>query len=246
MSGHSKWAKIKRSKGAADKKRGKIFTRCIHEITVAVREGKSGDPDGNPRLRIAMDKARASNMPGDNIDRAIKRALGGDSDADRLEITYEGYGPGGAAVLVEVLTDNKNRTVSEVRHAFTRAGGSLGESGCVAYMFAKKGYLAILKENITEEKLYDVALEAGAGDIKDSGEIWEIFCEPGDFQNLELALKAITTVEESEIQMVANAEVQIAGKEAEQIVRLTESLEELDDVMNVWTNCDIADDGAAA
>lgn len=246
MSGHSKWAKIKRSKGATDKKRGKIFTRCIHEISVAVREGKSGDPDSNPRLRIAIDKARASNMPGDNIDRAIKRALGGDNEADRAEVVYEGYGPGGAAILVEVLTDNKNRTVSEVRHAFTRSGGSLGENGCVAYMFTKKGYFALLKQNVAEDKLYDVALEAGATDIQDSDELWEVYCEPTDFQRLETALKTLCPIEEGEIQMVANAAVQVAGKEAEQIERLTDSLEELDDVMNVWTNCDIADEGQTA
>ena len=241
MSGHSKWAKIKRSKGAADKKKGKVFTRCIHEIAIAVKEGKSGDPDSNPRLRLAVDKARASNMPGDNIDRAIKRALGGEGTADRAEVTYEGYGPSGTAVMVEVLTDNKNRTVGEIRHAFTRCGGALGENGCVGWMFAKKGYISINIGEASEDKVFEVALDAGAGDVQGDEDMWEITCEPQDFIAVKQALEKHFTLEEAEIQFVPNSYIDVAGKEAEQMVRLVETLEDMDDVMNVATNCNFTE-----
>ena len=159
MAGHSKWSKIKRSKGALDAKRGKIFTRCIKEITVAVKEGKSGDPDANPRLRLAIDKAKSVNMPNDNIDRAIKRAVGDEDTANQTEATYEGYGPNGTAVLVETVTDNKNRTVSEVRHAFSKAGGNLGENGCVSYLFTKMGLIAIKKDDsLDADALMEIVL----------------------------------------------------------------------------------------
>ncbi|MDR2337437.1 MAG: YebC/PmpR family DNA-binding transcriptional regulator [Deltaproteobacteria bacterium] len=238
MSGHSKWHKIKRAKGEQDKKRGKIFTRCLHEIAVAVKEGKSGDPDSNPRLRIAVDKAKSNNMPNDNIERAIKRALGGEKDVEKFESTYEGYGPGGTALFVEVLTDNKNRTVGEVRHAFTKCGGSLGENGCVGWMFTRKGVFLIPKAQATEEQIYDVALEAGAGDIEDADDMWEITCEVADFANIQKALSQKFTFEEAELQMVPSNRVEVSGKEAEQIARLVEMLEDLDDVMAVYTNGD--------
>ena len=241
MSGHSKWSKIKRAKGEQDKKRGKIFTRCLHEITVAVKEGKSGDPDANPRLRIAVDKAKSNNMPSDNIERAIKRALGGDSGTEKFESTYEGYGPGGIAVFVESLTDNKNRTVGEVRHAFTRCGGSLGENGSVAWMFTRKGVFLITKEQATEEQIYDVALEAGAGDIEDADDMWEVTCEVVDFSAVQKALSQKFTLEESELEMIPSNKIEVSGKEAEQVVRLVGMLEELDDVMAVYTNADFTE-----
>ena len=241
MSGHSKWHKIRRAKGEQDKKRGKIFTRCLHEITVAVKEGKSGDPDSNPRLRIAVDKAKSNNMPADNIERAIKRALGGDSGTEKFESTYEGYGPGGTAVFVEVLTDNRNRIVGEVRHAFTRCGGSLGENGSVAWMFTRKGVFSVPKSQATEEQIYDVALEAGAGDIEDAEDVWEVTSEATDFSSVQKALAQKFTLDEAELQMIPSTRIEISGKEAEQIMRLVSMLEELDDVMAVYTNADFVE-----
>ena len=241
MSGHSKWHKIRRAKGEQDKKRGKIFTRCLHEITVAVKEGKSGDPDSNPRLRIAVDKAKSNNMPADNIDRAIKRALGGDSGTEKFESTYEGYGSGGTAIFVEVLTDNKNRTVGEVRHAFTRCSGSLGENGSVAWMFTRKGVFLIPKSQATEDQIYDAALEAGAGDIEDGEDVWEVTSEATDFSSVQKALAQKFTLDEAELQMIPSNKVEISGKEAEQVMRLVSMLEELDDVMAVYTNADFVE-----
>jgi len=241
MSGHSKWHKIRRAKGEQDKKRGKIFTRCLHEITVAVKEGKSGDPDSNPRLRIAVDKAKSNNMPADNIERAIKRALGGDSGTEKFESTYEGYGPGGTAVFVEVLTDNRNRIVGEVRHAFTRCGGSLGENGSVAWMFTRKGVFSVPKSQATEEQIYDVALEAGAGDIEDAEDVWEVTSEATDFSSVQKALAQKFTLDEAELQMIPSTRIEISGKEAEQVMRLVSMLEELDDVMAVYTNADFVE-----
>lgn len=238
MSGHSKWSTIKRKKGAADAKRGKIFTRCIHEIAIAVKEGGGGDPNANPRLRFAVDKAKANNMPNDTIDRAIKRATGEIKGEESVELTYEGYGPGGTAVLVEVLTNNKNRTVSEIRHAFTRSGGSLGESNCVAWMFDKKGLIVIKGELISEEELMDIALEAGAEDISNEDGTWEITTDPKDFQDVRAVLEKKVPLEMAEVQFLPKSRITLSGKEAEQAMRLMETLDDLDDVLNVATNCD--------
>ncbi|MCB0324994.1 MAG: YebC/PmpR family DNA-binding transcriptional regulator [Bdellovibrionales bacterium] len=237
MAGHSKWSKIKRKKGVADQKRGKIFTRCIHEIAVAAREG-GGDPDGNPRLRLAIDQAKAVNMPNDNIDRAIKRATGELKGDEAQELTYEGYGPGGTAVLVEVLTDNKNRTVGEIRHAFTKAGGTLGENGCVAWMFDKKGLFAVKKEAIAEEALMEAALEAGAEDIVDEGDVWELTCPTKEFHTLKVALQGLVSLEMAEIQYLPKTRNPVHGETAEKIIRLLEALEDLDDVLSVSANCE--------
>ncbi|MBL7661633.1 YebC/PmpR family DNA-binding transcriptional regulator [bacterium] len=239
MSGHSKWSTIKRKKGAADAKRGKIFTKVIHEISVAVREGKSGDAASNPRLRLALDKAKACNLPGDTVDRAIKRALGGEGAEQKEEVTYEGYGPGGVAVLVETITENRNRTVGEVRHAFTKCGGALGEAGCVGWMFKKKGLIAVKKEAIEEEALLELVLGAGAEDVSDAGELWEVICEQQDFINVKTAIDAgKLSPELAEVTMIPATRVALEGKNAEQMERLIEMLDELDDVMNVSTNAE--------
>lgn len=244
MSGHSKWSTIKRKKGAADAKRGKMFTRCIHEITTAVREGGGGDPDANPRLRTAVDKAKAINMPNENIDRAIKRATGEIKGEERLELVYEGYGAGGAAVLVEVLTDNKNRTVSEIRHAFSRCGGTLGENGCVAWMFGKKGVVTIPKELIEEDALIEAALEAGASDISGDDETWEVTSDPSVLGELRCALEKLVKIESAEVTYIPTSTIQLSGKEAEQMIRLVEMLEDLDDVLNVVVNCELSEEAA--
>lgn len=238
MSGHSKWSTIKRAKGAADQKRGKIFTRCIHEITTAVKEGGSGDPDGNPRLRLAIDKAKSVNMPRNNIERAIKRATGEEKAAESYELTYEGYGPSGTAVMVEVVTDNKNRTVGEVRHAFARAGGSLGENGCVAWMFDKKGLIVLTKSDISEEALMDLALENGADDIADEGEIWELQCDPKEYHNLQTALTEVVKIQSAEVQYLPKTRNKVSGEESEKILKLIDALDDLDDVLSVSTNCE--------
>ena len=241
MSGHSKWSTIKRKKGAADAKRGKIFTRCIHEIPVAVREGGGGDPDANARLRFALDKARSANMPNETIERAIKRATGEIKGEEQVELSYEGYGPGGVAVFVEVLTGNKNRTVGEVRHAFTRAGGTLGENGCVGWMFEKKGLLVIRRDQINEDDLMELALEAGADDVVGEDDVWEVTCRASEFLRVKEALEAKMPLELAEIQMLPQTRVEVSGKEADQMMRLMETLEDLDDVLNVWTNCDFVE-----
>ncbi|MBW2107112.1 MAG: YebC/PmpR family DNA-binding transcriptional regulator [Deltaproteobacteria bacterium] len=241
MSGHSKWSTIKRKKGATDAKRGKLFTKLIKEITVAARFG-GGDPDANPRLRTAIASARAENMPKDNIERAIKKGTGELEGTAYEEVVYEGYGPGGAAVLVESLTDNKNRTVADVRHIFSRAGGNLGEAGCVAWMFQKKGFFVIEKDAVDEELLMEVALEAGAEDIRDEESTFEIITAPEDFEQVKQALeqKAVPCVV-AEITMLPQTTVKLEGKEAEQMLRLMENLEDSDDVQKVYSNFDIAD-----
>jgi YebC/PmpR family DNA-binding regulatory protein len=190
MSGHSKWATIKHKKGALDAKRGKIFTRLIKEITIAAKTGGGGDPDGNPRLRTAIAAAKAENMPADNIKRAIQRGTGELEGVSYEEITYEGYGPGGVAIIVDVLTDNKNRAVSEIRHAFSKNGGNLGESNSVSWMFTKKGVITIAKSAASEDKLTEIVLEAGAEDLNDEGENWEVLTDPKDFEAVTEALKA--------------------------------------------------------
>ena len=244
MAGHSKWSKIKRKKGVNDQKKGKIFTRCGHEITIAVREGGGPDPSGNARLQLAIEKAKAVNMPNDNIDRAIKRATGELKGSEQFEITYEGYGPSGVAVLVEAFTDNKNRTVSEVRHAFSKNGGSLGESGCVAWMFDRKGLITVKRESISEEELMNVALDAGAEDISDEGDVWEIVCDTKELHVLSTELSKHVEVDEAELQYLPKTKQELDSAAAEKVMRLLEVLEDLDDVINVSSNFDFDDSEA--
>ena len=238
MSGHSKWATIKHKKGALDAKRGKIFTRLIKEITIAAKAG--GDPDGNPRLRTAILAAKAENMPADNIKRAIQRGTGEAEGVSYEEITFEGYGPGGVAVLVEVLTDNRNRAVSEVRHTFTKNGGNLGEAGSVKFMFAKKGLIAVEKSAASEEQLMNIVIEHGGEDLRDEGDTWEIVTDPSAYEDVAKAVKAagIPTVM-SEVTMLASTYNKLDGSAAAQMVRLLEALEDLDDVQNVHSNFDM-------
>ena len=238
MSGHSKWATIKHKKGALDAKRGKIFTRLIKEIAVAAKGG--GDPDGNARLRTAILAAKAENMPQENIKRAIQRGTGELEGVSYEEATFEGYGPGGVAILVEVLTDNRNRAVSEIRHTFGKHGGNLGEAGSVRFMFAKKGLIAVEKPAASEEQLTDIVLEHGGEDLKDEGDTWEIVTEPHSYEAVAHAVKAagIPTVM-SEVTMVASTYNKLEGNTASQMVRLLEALEELDDVQNVYSNFDM-------
>jgi len=243
MSGHSKWSSIKHKKGAADAKRGKIFTKLIKEITIAARMGGSGDLNANPRLRTAVLAAKAENMPKDNIERAIKKGTGELEGVNYEENIYEGYGPGGAAVLVESLTDNKNRAVAEIRHIFSKRGGGLGENGCVAWMFHKKGYINVDKKAISEEKLMEITLDAGAEDVREDGDIFEIITAPEDFEAVKNALdKASIPYTGSEVTMLPKTTTNLEGKEAEQMVRLMDSLEDCDDVQKVYTNADIPDE----
>src|ERR1700760_1026586 len=216
MSGHSKWATIKHKKGALDAKRGKIFTRLIKEITMAAKQG-GGDPDGNPRLRTAIAAAKAENMPSDNIKRAVQRGTGELPGATYEEISFEGYGPGGVAVIVEVTTDNRNRAVSEVRHAFSKHGGNLGESGSVRFMFAKKGVIAIPKGAADEEKLMNIVLEAGGEDLNDEGDTWEIVTDPAAFEGVaEAVKKANLETVMSEVTMIASTYTRLEGSAATQ------------------------------
>jgi len=236
MSGHSKWATIKHKKGALDAKRGKIFTRLIKEIMVAAKAG-GGDPDGNPRLRSAIAAAKAENMPNDNIQRAIKRGTGEIEGASYEDITFEGYGPGGVAIIVDVLTDNRNRAVSEIRHAFSKNGGNLGESGSVSYMFSKKGVIVVAKSAADEEKLTEIVLESGADDLNDDGDYWEILTSPKDFEAVRDAVKAAKIEPESaEVTMVPSTYQKLEGTQASAMMRLLETLEDLDDTQNVYSN----------
>ncbi|MDE3201282.1 MAG: YebC/PmpR family DNA-binding transcriptional regulator [Acidobacteriota bacterium] len=239
MSGHSKWATIKHKKGALDAKRGKIFTRLIKEITIAARAG-GGDPDGNPRLRTAIAAAKAENMPADNIKRAVQRGTGELEGVNYEEISFEGYGPGGVALIVDVLTDNRNRAVSEVRHSFSKHGGNLGESGSVRFMFSKKGIISIEKDAATEEQLMDIVLEHGGEDLSDQGDNWEITTEPSVHEAVSNAVKAagITPIV-SEVTMIASTYTKLEGATANQMVRLLDALEDLDDVQNVYSNFDM-------
>jgi len=238
MSGHSKWATIKHKKGALDAKRGKIFTRLLKEIAVAAKGG--GNPDTNARLRTAVAAAKAENMPQDNIKRAIQRGTGELEGVSYDEISFEGYGPGGVAIIVDVLTDNRNRAVSEIRHAFSKNGGNLGESGSVRFMFSKKGLIAVEKSAATEEQLMDIVLEHGGEDLNDEGDTWEIITEPGAHEAVSAAIKAagIPTVM-SEVTLVASTYTKLEGTTANQMVRLLEVLEDLDDVQNVHSNFDM-------
>ena len=241
MSGHSKWSTIKRKKGVTDAKRGKIFTKLIKEITVAARFG-GGDPDANPRLRTAIATARSENMPKENIERAVKKGTGELEGAAYEEVFYEGYGPGGAAVFVESLTDNKNRTVADIRYAFSKSGGSLGEAGCVSWMFAQKGLFVFEKNGTDEDTLMEVALDSGAEDIRDEEETFEVVTSPEDFEAVKIALDERTlSYVLAEITMVPNSTVKLEGKEAEQMLRLIDGLEDSDDVQKVYSNFDISD-----
>jgi len=246
MSGHSKWSTIKHKKGAADKKRAKIFTKLIKEITVAARMG-GGDPMANPRLRHAIDSAKAQNMPKDNVDRAIKKGTGDMDGVNYEEIMYEGYGPGGVAVMVECLTDNKNRTIADVRYIFNKAGGNVGTDGCVAWMFDKKGVITISKENTDEDTLMEVALEAGAEDIKDEGDSFDVLTAPEEFDVVKDAIDgAQITYEVAEISMVPQNTTAVSGKEAEQMIQFMEALDDCDDIQNFYTNADIPDEAFEA
>jgi YebC/PmpR family DNA-binding regulatory protein len=242
MSGHSKWSKVKHVKAVQDVKRGKIFTKIIKEITVAARIG-GGDPNGNPRLRAAILEAKQSNMPGDNIKRAIQKGTGELPGVAYEEITYEGYGPGGVALLVEVMTDNKNRTVSEMRFIFSKGNGNMGEAGCVSWMFHKKGSIVVDKSAASEEKLMEIALEAGADDIQEDSGNFEILTAPDHYEKVVTALAAnnIPTVS-AELAMVPQTWVKLTGKEAQQILKLVEALEDHDDVQKVWANFDIEEE----
>jgi YebC/PmpR family DNA-binding regulatory protein len=242
MSGHNKWASIKHKKGANDAKRGKIFTKLIKEITVAARMG-GGDQIGNPRLRAAVLAARAENMPKDNIERGIKKGTGELEGVSYEESLYEGYGPGGAAVLVESLSDNKNRSVAEIRHVFTKNGGNLGTAGCVAWMFKKKGYIAIDSKAIDEEKLMEKALEAGAEDVREDDGTFEVITAPEDFETVKTAIDQLSVAYlSSEVTMLPQNTTALTGKEAEQMMRLMDMLEDCDDVQKVYTNADIPDE----
>ena len=242
MSGHSKWSSIKHKKGAADARRGRIFTRLIKEITVAARLG-GGDPDGNPRLRTAIQAAKAENMPKDNIERAVKKGTGELEGINYEEVSYEGYGPGGAAMLIECLTDNKNRTVADIKHIFDRFGGSLGAPGCVAWMFEKRGMILFEKDKVDEEKLLDVALEAGAEDVKEEETEFEVITAPSDFEEVKKAFDDRgMAYNVAEIGMVPQNTVKLEGKKAEQMLKLMDAFEDNDDVNNVYSNFDIPDE----
>jgi YebC/PmpR family DNA-binding regulatory protein len=246
MSGHSKWASIKHKKAKVDAQRGRVFTKFIREMTVAARVG-GGDPNGNPRLRTAILAAKAVNMPADNIDRAIKKGTGELEGVTYEEIVYEGYGPGGSAVLAEVLTDNKNRTVGEIRKIFSRHGGNLGEAGCVAFLFGKKGYLSVDAGKVDEEKLMSVALEAGADDLQQEEGVFAVTTAPRDFEKVrEAIVKAGIQPLSAEITKLPKTTVKLDGKQAEQMLKLMEELEDHDDVQKVYANFDIPEEIMAA
>jgi len=241
MSGHSKWATIKHKKGALDAKRGKIFTRLIKEITIAAKNG-GGDPDSNPRLRTAIAAAKAENMPADNIKRAVQRGTGELPGATYEEFTLEGYGPGGVAVMLDINTDNRNRTVSEIRHAFGKNGGNMAEAGAVSWMFHKKGDIVVPKSLASEDDLMGIVLEAGADDLRDDGENWEVVTDPASFEAVvEAVKKAGITPTSAEVAMIPQNYIKLEGQQATTMIRLVEALEEHDDVQNVHANFDIPD-----
>jgi YebC/PmpR family DNA-binding regulatory protein len=239
MSGHSKWHSIKHKKGAADAKRGKLFTNLIKEITVAARAG-GGDVDANARLRKAVSDSKAANMPNDTIDRAIKRGTGELEGVNYDEITYEGYGPGGVALLVESMTDNRNRTVAELRHMFSKNGGNLGEAGSVAWMFDKKGYIVIDKGVKSEDELLEIVLEAGADDMQDEGEVFEIYTAPDNFEAVHEAVKkAGIEPQAAELSLIPQTYIRLEGADAKQMLKLYEAIDDHDDVQKVYANFDI-------
>jgi len=239
MSGHSKWHTIKHKKGAADAKRGKIFTRLIKELTVAARAG-GGDPDMNPRLRTIIADAKAQNMPSDNIKRAIRRGTGEEPGVSYEEAQYEAYGPGGAAVIMDVLTDNKNRTVGELRHLLTKHGGNLAETNAVAWMFSKRGYIVVPKAKVDEDTLMSAVIDAGGDDLRDDGDDWEVLSSPDTFQSVLDAVKKLgIEPTAAEISMLPQNYLKLEGKQAQQMVKLMEALDDHDDVRHVWSNFDI-------
>jgi YebC/PmpR family DNA-binding regulatory protein len=242
MSGHNKWSTIKHRKGAQDAKRGKLFSRLIKEITIAARMG-GGDAERNPRLRTAMNTARAANMPKDNIERAVKRGTGELAGVSYEEVLYEGYGPGGVAVMCEVLTDNKNRTVAEVRHIFDKYSGNLGESGCVSWMFDKRGILTISGKGLNEDDVVELALEAGADDVKREGDTFEIAVEPAQFEAVRSAVeKKAWNIELAEITMTPKTTVKLEGKKAEQVLKMMDALDDHEDMQKVFANFDISEE----
>ena len=246
MSGHSKWHSIKHKKGALDAKRGKLFTRFIKEITVAARSG-GGDPEGNARLRKAILDAKAGNMPNDTIDRAIRRGTGEEEGVNYEEITYEGYGPGGVALMIQSMTDNRNRTVAEIRHIFSKNGGNLGESGSVGWMFDKKGYIVVDKSAKSEEELFELAIEAGADDLRDDEDTFEIITSPDAFDGVLTAMKgAGIEPQVAEVEMVPQNYIRLEGGDARQMLKLMEALEDHDDVQKVSANFDISEADMAA
>ena len=239
MSGHSKWSSIKHKKGATDAKRGKVFTRIIKELTVAARVG-GGDPDSNPRLRTVVADAKAANMPADNIKRAIRRGTGEEPGVSYEEATYEGYGPGGAALMLETLTDNKNRTVSEIRHLLSKYGGNLGETNSVAWMFTKQGYILIEKSKVDEDGLMGVALDTGADDVRDDQDNWEVLTSPEDFHRVLDAVKGLgVETLMAEVAMLPQNYINLEGKVAQQMLKLMGLLEDHDDVQHVWSNFNV-------
>ena len=242
MSGHSKWSTIKHKKAAKDAKRGKIFTKLIKEITVAARMG-GGDVNANPRLRTAVLTARGSSMPSENIERAIKKGTGELEGVTYEEIQYEGYGPGGVAIIAQVLTDNKNRTVSEIRRLFSKHGGNMGETGCVGWMFDKKGILTVDKSKVDEDRLMDIALDAGAEDVRDEGEVFEVIAQPEDFEKVKERLdQEKIAVTSAQVSLVPKNTVDVDAKNVEQVLKLSEELEDHDDVQNVAANFNIPDE----
>lgn len=242
MSGHSKWSTIKHKKGAADAKRGKLFTKLIREVTTAARIG-GGDPTGNPRLRKALDAAKGANMPSENIDRAVKKGTGELEGVVYDEITYEGYGPEGVAVLVQVMTDNKNRTVSEIRHLFSKFNGNLGANNCVSWMFDEKGQILVPKDAADEEELMEAALEAGAEDITDDDEFWTVTTTPVELEAVRQALEdAKISIESAETTLIPQTTKQLVGKSAETMLKLMNAIEDQEDVQDVYSNFDIADE----
>ena len=241
MSGHSKWASIKHKKGALDAKRGRIFTRLIKELTVAARAG-GGDPDMNPRLRTIIADAKSENMPAENIKRAIRRGTGEEPGVSYEEAQYEAYGPGGAAVIIDVLTDNRNRTVGELRHLLEKNGGNLAATNAVAWMFAKKGYIVIEKSKTEEEKLMAAVLEAGADDLRDDEDNWEVLSTPDVFPAVREAVKQLgVEPATAQVSMIPQNYVKLEGKPAQQMVRLMDALDDHDDVQHVWSNFDISE-----
>jgi len=239
MSGHSKWHSIKHKKAAADSKRGRIFTRLIKEMTAAARNG-GGDPDANPRLRLAIATAKASNMPADNIKKAVMRGTGELPGVTYEDVNYEGYGPGGVAIFMHALTDNKNRTVAEIRHVLSKNGGNLGETGCVGWMFDRKGYFVVEKTAADEEKLMELALGAGADDMREDGSNFEILTAPENFDAVRAALESANiATSAAEISMMPQNYVKLEGKNAQTMLKLMEALEDHEDIQNVWSNFDI-------
>jgi len=242
MSGHSKWSTIKRKKGVADAKRGKMFTKLIKEITISAREG-GGDPGANPRLRLAIDNAKAANMPADNIDRAIKKATGELEGVTYHELMYEGYGPGGVAMLIEVATDNKNRSVAEVRHLFSKYNGSMGENGSVAWMFDRKGIITLPIQNKTEDEIMDIVLEAGAEDLQTEEDYFEVQTDLESFEPVRKALVAADMqIENASLQWIAKNTVNVSGDDAEKVMKIIEAMEDSEDVQNVYSNADFDED----